>query len=91
MWGIPPPDHGAAEARSLHMNRKCEILSSMLRRALTWDPPLFVTVLALFAVIGAVSLAMAGSVTPYALFLATICSAAQWSRKRRLGADPRKS
>jgi hypothetical protein len=63
----------------------------MLRRALTWDPPLFVTVLTLFAVMGAVSVAMTGSVTPYALFLAVICSAAQWSRKRRQGAAPSKS
>ena len=60
----------------------------MLCRALTWDPPLFVTVLALFAVMSAVSLAMDGSITPYALFLAAVCSAAQWGRKRRLGAVP---
>jgi len=60
----------------------------MLRRALTWDPPLVVTVLALFAILSAVSLAMDGSVTPYALLLASVCSAAQWGRKRRQGAIP---
>jgi len=63
----------------------------MLRHALTWDPPLYVTVLTLFAALGAVSLAMDGSVTPYALFLAIVCSAAQWSRKRRRAAMPRKT
>ena len=58
----------------------------MLGRTLTWDPPLYVTVLTLFAVLSTVSLAMTGSVTTSALFLATICSAAQWGRKRRQGA-----
>jgi hypothetical protein len=64
----------------------------MLRRALMWDPPLYVTVLTLFAVVGAVSLAMTGSLTPtpYDLFLVTACSAAQWHRKRRQAAIPPK-
>ncbi|HRI94136.1 MAG TPA: hypothetical protein PLZ93_00825 [Nocardioides sp.] len=61
----------------------CEILAGMLRRALSWDPPLVVAVLTVFAVVCTVSLAMTGSVTLFALFLASVCSAAQWLRKRR--------
>jgi len=64
----------------------------VLRRALMWDPPLYATVLTLFAVVGAVSFAMTGSLTPtpYGLFLATACSAAKWHRKRRQAASPPK-
>jgi hypothetical protein len=51
---------------------------------LTWDPPLAVTVLLLFGSAIAVSLAMSGAVAPFALFLASVCSAAQWHRRRRL-------
>ncbi len=43
----------AVRPTSLHPCRKCDIDSSMLRRALTWDPPLYATVLTLFAVASA--------------------------------------
>ncbi|MXG88819.1 hypothetical protein [Nocardioides flavescens] len=55
----------------------------MLHRAVEWDPPLLVTVVALFTVSGVVSLAVGGEVTWYAVLLAAVCSGAQWARRRR--------
>jgi hypothetical protein len=55
----------------------------VLRRILTWDPPLPVAVLALFVIVCVVSLAIEGAVTWSAVLLAVVCSGAQWGRKRR--------
>jgi hypothetical protein len=84
MVGADSACRGVAVRRSFRGILSSDIIWRMVRRILTWDPPLMVTVLCLFGLALAIPFLTSGNVSAVALLLAALCSGAQAGRKRRL-------